>query len=484
MARNDTNLSRMVVKAMGMFSGVQMLSIACSVVRCKLVAMWIGPIGVGLFALWNSALEMIGTASNLGIRNSSVRSLAVEFAKGDVNKIGRMAAVVRRWSVWLGLAGAFFTVALAPLLSTVTFGDDRHIWGFVLLAVAVLMNSLMNGEHAILQGTSMLRRLASASVAGSVAGVVVSVPMFYVWRVDSVLPSVVVSAVVAALCAYVFRKKDCVSQQVSRAEVMQQGGEFVRLGIYMTIGVVLALIGNYAFMAYLNAAGGTDEVGYYQTGYTLANKYVGLVLTALGMEFFPRLSRVSHSRRATELFTSQEINITLFILTPLVMIMMLLRQPVVSLLYDTAFLVALPCFTWMLVGMVLRATSWCMAFVILVRGDGRTYVATEALSTLVGLALNVASYHYYGLTGLGVSFAVWYAVYNVIVGVVYFGKYRMRLHGRAIAMAGVAVALSVGCALLVESEAYVAAAVLIVVALVVCSRSLFNLLHSKRRVKT
>ena len=123
--------------------------------------------------------------------------------------------------------------------------------------------------------------------------------MFYVWRVDSVLPSVVVSAVVAALFAYIYRKKDCVNQQVSRAEVVQQGGEFVRLGIFMTIGVVLALIGNYAFMAYLNAAGGTDEVGYYQTGYTLANKYVGLVLTALGMEFFPRLSRVSHSRRAT-----------------------------------------------------------------------------------------------------------------------------------------------------------------------------------------
>lgn len=484
MARNGTNLSRMVVKTMGLFSGVQMLSIVCSVVRCKLVALWIGPIGVGLFALWNSALDMIGTASNLGIRNSSVRSLSVEFAKGDVNKVGRMAAVVRRWSVWLGLAGALLTVALAPMLSTITFGDDRHIWGFVMLSVAVLMNSLMNGEHAILQGTAMLRRLASASVAGSVAGVVVSVPMFYVWRVDSVLPSVVVSAVVAALCAYIYRKKDCVNQQVSRAEVVQQGGEFVRLGIFMTIGVVLALIGNYAFMAYLNAAGGTDEVGYYQTGYTLANKYVGLVLTALGMEFFPRLSRVSHSRRATELFTSQEINITLFLLTPLVMIMMLLRQQVVSLLYDTAFLVALPCFTWMLVGMVLRATSWCMAFVILVRGDGRTYVITEALSTLVGLALNVAAYHYYGLTGLGVSFALWYAVYNVIVGVVYFVKYRMKLHGRAIAMAGVAVAMSVVCALLVEREAYVAAFVLTVVASVLCLRCLLSQLRGKNAAKT
>ena len=484
MSRSGTNISRMVVKAMGLFSGVQMLSIVCSVIRCKLVAMWIGPIGVGLFALWNGVLEMIGAASNLGIRNSSVRSLAVEQARGDESAISRMAAVVRRWSVWLGLGGALLTVALAPLLSTLTFGDEHHIWGFVLLAVAVLMNSLMNGEHAILQGTSMLRRLASASVAGSVAGLVLSVPMFYFWRVDSVLPSVVVCSVVAALCAYIFRKKDCDKQPMSRAEVVKQGGEFVRLGIYMTIGTVLALIGNYVFMAYLNGAGGTDEVGYYQTGYTLANKYVGLVLTALGMEFFPRLSRVSHSKRGMELFTSQEVNITLFLLTPLVMIMMLLRHVVVSLLYDTAFLVALPCLTWMLVGMVLRATSWCMAFVILVKGDGRTYVVTEALSVTAGLGMNIAAYHYFGVTGLGVSFALWYALYNVIIGVVYFGRYRMRLRGGAIGLAAASVAASVCCAFAVENEAYIAATVLTAVASVVSLRCLFNLLRGKSAAKT
>ena len=102
----------------------------------------------------------------------------------------------------------------------------------------------------------------------------------------------------------------------------------------------------------------------------------------------------------------------------------------------------------------------------------------------MGLALNVAAYHYYGLTGLGVSFALWYAVYNVIVGVVYFVKYCMKLHGRAIAMAGVAVAMSVGCALLVEREAYVAAFVLTVVASAFCLRCLLSQLRGKSAAKT
>ncbi|MGN1265602.1 MAG: hypothetical protein ACI4UL_07275 [Muribaculaceae bacterium] len=61
-------ISRMVIKAMGIFGGVQMVNIVCSIVRTKLVSLWLGPAGVGLFGLWNAALDMINTGSNLGIR--------------------------------------------------------------------------------------------------------------------------------------------------------------------------------------------------------------------------------------------------------------------------------------------------------------------------------------------------------------------------------------------------------------------------------
>ena len=59
------SISRMAMKAMGIFGGVQMIGIICSIVRTKLVAMWIGPVGMGLFGLFNQALDMLNTATNL-----------------------------------------------------------------------------------------------------------------------------------------------------------------------------------------------------------------------------------------------------------------------------------------------------------------------------------------------------------------------------------------------------------------------------------
>ncbi len=447
MGMRHNNLSRMVVKAMGLFGGVQVVNIVCSIVRTKLVAMWMGPTGVGLFGLWIAAQEMLSTATNLGIRTSSVRDITSSTATGNISRVSRIVAVVRKWSLWLGLFGALLTIALAPLLSQISFGDSNHIWGFVLLSVSILLISLMSGEHAILQGTARLKNLARASVWGSVAGLAVSVPMFYFWRIDSVLPSIVAYALTGAMFAYVYRNRDVEVQPLPSREVYKQGKDFVRLGIYMTIGTFLAILSSYVFSAYLNWRGGTEQMGFYQAGYTLVNRYVGLVLTALGVEYFPRLSKVAHSNLRLGLFVNQEIKIALLVLVPVVLVFMLLRGLVVELLYSKEFSAILTYVSWLLVGMILRATSWCMAFVILAKGDGKTYVITEAVSVAVGLALNIVAYHYYGLNGLGVSFVIWYLIYNIIVGAVYFSRYKLHLHKSTVMISVFAVAVSIMCML-------------------------------------
>ena len=168
-------MSRIILKAMGIFGGVQVLNILCSVIRTKLVALWIGPLGVGLFGLFNQALEMINIATNLGVRNSSVRDISQAVEKRDQSLIARIITVVRRWSLWLGLGGALITIAIAPLLSRISFGDYNHVWSFVALSIAVLFMALTNGEYAVLQGLSRLKRLARVTVSGTVGGLLISI---------------------------------------------------------------------------------------------------------------------------------------------------------------------------------------------------------------------------------------------------------------------------------------------------------------------
>lgn len=420
----NSNISRKAMKAMGLFGGVQVMGILCSIVRTKLVALWIGPVGIGLFGLFNNALEMISTGTNLGIRSSSVRDIS-QAQDSSTGLVAKMVAVVRKWSLWLGLFGALVTLMLAPLLSELTFGDQSHLWGFVALSVAVLLGAITNGEYAVLQGSARLKRLASVTLWGTLTGLAVSIPLFYFLRERSILPSILAYAMALAAFAWLFRNKDYAKTPVSRSETFEMGKGFVKLGIFMTLGNFASILASYAFNAWLNLNAGTEAVGFYQAGYTLINKYTGLILTALGMEYYPRLAKVANSRLRLRAFVSQEINVAIAVMAPVVALFILLRELVVWILYTPEFNVILTFISWGMIGTVLRTLSWCLAFTILAKGDGKTYLWTEVASAVINLVLNIVFYRWWGLTGLGIAFLVSYLLYTGIVAVVYFKMYHL-----------------------------------------------------------
>ena len=140
---------RTIVKATGLFGGVQVIGILCSIVRNKLVAVWMGTLGVGFISLYASSMEMIGALTGLGLRSSAVRDISRD-AKGDKpGGLERTVSVVRRWSWFVGLFGAVTMLSLAPYLSRWTFGNDEHMWSFVFLSCTLLFNALASGEQAV-----------------------------------------------------------------------------------------------------------------------------------------------------------------------------------------------------------------------------------------------------------------------------------------------------------------------------------------------
>lgn len=409
---------------MGIFGGVQVLTILCSIIRTKFIAILIGPAGIGLFGLYNSAIEMITSFSSLGIRSSSVRDLAA--AETTMHK-RIVAKVIRRWSLIVGILGAVTTLALSPLLSKFTFGDDNHILGFIAISITLFFSALTKGEEAILQGNGMLSRLAKASVAGSIGGVIVSVPLFYFFGIDSIVPSLIAFSVITAISMFTYRDRQ-EKVKLPWNETISLGKGFVKLGIFMTLSDFITMLCSYAFSAYLNNKAGTDVVGYYQAGYTLVNKYAGLLFTAMAMEYYPRIAQSIKSNKRTQVYVAQQINITLLFLLPVITMFLLFKNIIVEILYSSEFNIIVPLISYAVIGTIFKAVSWSMAFVILAKGNGKVYIITESISSAIGLILNIIGYNMWGLAGIGISYVLWYFIYTIIMAVCYYGYYKLKLN--------------------------------------------------------
>lgn len=431
---------------MGIFSGVQFISILCSIVRTKLVALWIGAVGVGIFGLYNSAIDMITSLSQLGLRNSAIPRIA---SAETPSAFARICYIVRRWNWALGILGALLTLVLSPLLSRITFDDSDHTLGFIALSVSIFFAAITSSESCILQGAGMLSRMARASIVGTVTSLICSIPLYLFLGIDSIVPSMLVySGVTAAVLVLMRRKVVNPVPAPKPREVFREGIDFVKLGIYMTASSFVALAAYYVSAAWLNWKAGTETVGFYQAGYTLVNRYVGLVFFAIAMEYYPRLSRVASSRQRLSVFVGHESLIALTVILPVATLFMAFDDIAIRLLYSGDFEAVAGFLSWALAGTALRAFSWCMAFVILAKGDGRTYIVTESASALASIGLNIAGYTLGGLAGMGIAYVGWYLLYTIIVAAVYFRVYRLRI-SRAVMQLFLAVnIITIACAIL------------------------------------
>ena len=250
--RNTSRVTSAVLKAMGLFSGLQMANILCSAVKMKLVALWLGAGGVGLFGIYQSVIDTISTLTDMGLRQSAVRDVAR--SNGVSARIALIVQVVRRWSLFSGLLGAAIISGAAPFLSLWFFKTYSGWWSFTLLGLAMMLNALTGGEQAILQGTRRLKTLARSNLWGTVAGLAVSLPMFRYLGSLSVVLSIVAYAVTAFLCVWLGRVRVADKESPGLRTIIKEGRGFARLGLYMACATFITKTAHTYFIGLIISA--------------------------------------------------------------------------------------------------------------------------------------------------------------------------------------------------------------------------------------
>ena len=287
----------------------------------------------------------------------------------------------------------------------------------------MLFSAVASGEWAVMQGLDKLKRLANSTLYSSLTTTAAAIPLFYFFRTDGIVPVIFISVASNMVFARLLRVRTRRLPALPVRELWQQGRGILALGFYMTATSFVWSVTGYLFALFLQFAGSTSAVGIYQAGWTLINSYVGLIFTAISMEYYPRLTTIAESRRRTTVAVSHEISVALWFLMPVIAAFICCADLIVKILYTDEFHAVLPYISIGITGVVLRAVSWCMSYTILARGDGRLYVITESLGAFIGLVLNALAFKLYGFTGLGVAYVLWFVADTAIIGYFYRSRY-------------------------------------------------------------
>jgi O-antigen/teichoic acid export membrane protein len=401
-----------ILKATSIFGGVQVFNILISIVRSKFIAVLLGPIGIGVSGMLSATTGIISGLTNFGLGTSAVRDISAAHESENTKRIAIVSNVLNRW-VWItGLLGMILTLLLSPWLSYVSFGNYEYTIAFLVLSITLLINQLNSGQLVVLQGSRKISLLAKANLAGSLIGLFTTIPLYYVWGIDGIVPALVIAAIVSLMVSYYFRKKVVVEKiRVSKVRSIAEGKQMLKMGFLISMSGFMTLGFSYLVRLVISHEGSISEVGLYNAGFAIISTSVGLIFTAMGTDYYPRLSAVAHDENKANITINNQIEIALIILGPVIVVFILSIDWIIQLLYTNQFLSLNTMIVWAAVGMFFKAVSWSIGYYFLAKGTSKLFFWNELISNIYITVLNVIGYYYWGLSGLGYSLVLSYFIH-------------------------------------------------------------------------
>jgi len=396
---------RQILMSTFIMGGSSVLVTLLGIVRTKIIALMLGPSGVGLVGIYMNISNLIRTFSGMGIGESGMRQIAGAFGTGSNEKIARTALGIRRASFLSGLAGMCLLLFFSSSVSRFTFGAAEHNYDIAVLSATIFFGAVSAGQIALIQGTRRIGDLAKMNILGALFGTLVSVPIIYYFRERGIVYLLLTVSATAILTSWWYCRKIAMPSVVlSWRDSFSEAKPLVKLGFALMLGALMTVGAQYVLRVVVVRYDGLGSAGVYHAATTLSLVYVGVILNAMLTDFYPRLSAAVHGQEECNSLINKQVEVGLLLVTPGILAIMTFAPFVITVFYSSKFMQAVEILRWQMLGGVLQAVTWPMGFMIRAKGNGKLILWTELYANSIHLGLAWLGIAYFGLPGVGISF--------------------------------------------------------------------------------
>lgn len=403
---------RDIVRSSSIIGGAQGIRLLILMVQTKLVAVLLGPAGLGLVGLYQSAINLVGTVSGLGISGSAVRVVAEAQASGDPRRVARTVKVLGRACFATGLLGWMLAASLGWPLSVWFFGTSERAVTIGLLGVTLLFTNIATGQLALIQGLRRIGDLALFQVLSAIGSLVISVILYACLREQGIITVfIIVSVFNLAVSRWIARRVLIISVITTWRRCVRESSRLVSLGVALMWSGVLTTGVGLVTCAWITRDFGTEANGIYQAAWGISGAFAGFILQAMGTDFYPRLTAVANDDREVNRLVNEQTEVGILMALPGLLATLAFAPWVIRIFYTAKFLEASALLPWFVLGVMGSVISWPLGFIQLAKGATRVFATTETVKGLVLLCFTWFGLRWYRVLGVAMALAALYLVY-------------------------------------------------------------------------
>jgi O-antigen/teichoic acid export membrane protein len=409
----ENNSYKKIFNATAFLGGVQFFIIITSILRSKLVSVIFGAYGIGVIGLITSSTAFISALTGFGLGTSAVKNISIESVATDKNRLVIIVNVIRRLALFTGAIGFIITLLFSSWLSEINFNNSSFTFSFILVSFSLLFSQLTVAENVILQGLSEYKSFAKSNLYSSVFSLLVTSPLYYYGGTDFIAVGILLTSIITFTFAkFQTSKFENIKSEINiRINYFGEGKEILFLGFFLGLTGLINLGFSSLLRIFIGKYGGIEIVGLYSAGFAIINTYVGMIFSAMGTDYYPRLSKLVFDHTKTNDCINKQMEVALVILFPIIIFFLVFSKYIINLLYSSNFILAEEMVQYASLGILFKASSWSIAYLFLAKNNKKIFFWNELISELYMFGLNLICFYYFSLTGLGISFLIGYVLY-------------------------------------------------------------------------
>ena len=371
------------VKAFLVIGGAQIANMAISIIRVKIIAVLMGPYGIGMLGLFNSVRDSVINIAHLGIPNSGVKTLSQEDRESQ-----KLAEIQGSIFISLFLQGAlaFFVIWIfEDQLNKYIFDGKLASWELLLVGASVWLALIGFAILTILQAFRRISEIAKYAVYGSLIGSSLGVFFIFIYEEKAIalfLLSLALGQIIVGGLLILKSKDIFIIKLTSFRVILRHWINMSRLGISLMLSGVALTLTMLVMRSYIQRAIGIDAVGQFEAAWVLSITLIALFLNTMAADYFPKLSSIIGDNFKVHETVNNHIQIVLFLAGPLIILFIGFAPWLVSLLYSKDFFDSHIILQWFMIGNYFKLICLSFSYIILSKGYGRLYLALEVIFSI------------------------------------------------------------------------------------------------------
>lgn len=330
-------------------------NLVLSLVRIKILALLLGPAGIGVLSQATNLLDLFrGTAAS-GTNNAVTVLVADAVARKAFERINRILVTA---SVFLAIIGSLIIsvcLLLSGPIADGVFGNKAYA-NFVIVVGAAgwiaIQLSLITG---LFRGLLKIRVYTFSFVAGFLSTIVATVFLVLMFGLTGAVLSILVGQAITYLIAYTFFQLHVRKQypEIRIVNAKPSWNVFRQINKYFGPLFLIFLvggIGNLILRSEIIHRLGEGANGYYQVSWGISLAYMTLIEDTRRSYLFPRIASCLHNRDKINHIQNRMLRLYMITLSPFLIALLAFRESWIPILYSREFLVASSLLVWQFAG--------------------------------------------------------------------------------------------------------------------------------------